>query len=99
MVSVRLQHHSPKAVEIILPLPCMESLKAAFNLKNVEVDAKRDAQRQHSRSHACSFVKSAVPNACVCLMELMATSNLVLVTMNGRLKEEAQNALEFQPLC
>lgn len=62
----------------------------------MDQDAQRDVQRQHSRSHACSFVKSAVPNACVCLMGLMATSKLVLATMNGRLKEEAPNALEFR---
>ena len=64
-------------------------------MQNVGLDAQGDVQRQHSRSHACSFVKSAVPNACVFLMGLMATNKLVLATINGRLREEAPNVLNY----
>jgi hypothetical protein len=56
--------------------------------------APKDAQKQRSRSHACSSAKSAVQSACVCLRELTGTRNPVLATTIGRPREEDPNALE-----
>ncbi|KAF1877828.1 hypothetical protein Lal_00038137 [Lupinus albus] len=61
---------------------------------NVVHVAQRDAQTHSTRSHVCSFAKSVVPNACVCLLELMATSKSVHATITGRLKREVPNAPE-----
>ena len=57
-------------------------------------NAQRGVQRHNTRSHACSSAKSAVPNACVSLQELMATSKSALVIITGRPKEEDPSALE-----
>uniref|UniRef100_A0A6N2LXN1 Bifunctional inhibitor/plant lipid transfer protein/seed storage helical domain-containing protein n=1 Tax=Salix viminalis TaxID=40686 RepID=A0A6N2LXN1_SALVM len=61
---------------------------------SVDLAALIDAPRQPSRSHACSSAKSAVQSACVCLLELMETSNLVPATTIGRPREEGPSALE-----
>ena len=56
--------------------------------------APKVAQKQHSKSHACSSAKSAVLNAYVFLQELMGTRNSALATITGRPREEDPNALE-----
>ena len=56
--------------------------------------AKKDAQRRITRSHAYSSARSAVPNACVCLQELMATRRFALAITTGRPKGEGPNAPE-----
>ncbi|XWS28332.1 hypothetical protein CRYUN_Cryun25bG0059300 [Craigia yunnanensis] len=48
-----------------MQMECMVLLRAAFVLKNVVQDALPDALLQHTRSHACFSVKSAVPSAIV----------------------------------
>lgn len=63
-------------------------------MQNVVHVAHKDAQKQRSRSHACSSVKSAVPSACVSLQELMGTRNSALATTIGRPREEDPNALD-----
>ncbi|GAV69370.1 hypothetical protein CFOL_v3_12871 [Cephalotus follicularis] len=65
-----------------------------FDPGSVDQDALEDVQIHNTRSHACSFAKSAVPSACVCLQELMATSKFALATMTGRPREEDPNALD-----
>ncbi|RDX97205.1 hypothetical protein CR513_20044, partial [Mucuna pruriens] len=72
----------------------MASRKAVFNHKNVGHVAQLDAQTHNTRNPACSSAKSAVPSACVCLLELMATSRFALATTNGRPKGEDPNAPE-----
>ncbi|KAL9411613.1 hypothetical protein AB3S75_045252 [Citrus x aurantiifolia] len=69
--------------------------KEVFNLKSADHDARQDAQRHNTGSHACSSVKSAVPSACVCLLDFMETSNPALATITGKLREEDRNALEL----
>ena len=56
--------------------------------------APKDAQIRNTRSRAYSFAKSAVPNACVCLQELMATRRFALAITTGRPKGEGPNAPE-----
>lgn len=69
-------------------------IKYVMYLQNAHLIAQQDAQRQHSRSRACSFARSVAPSACVCLLELMETNNFVLVTITGKPREEDPNALE-----
>lgn len=63
-------------------------------MQTVHRVAQQDAPRQPSRSLACSSVKSVVPSACVCLQELMETSNPALATIIGRQRGEDPNVLE-----
>ncbi|CAK7342708.1 unnamed protein product [Dovyalis caffra] len=94
LASRRLQLHSPNQIQVAT-FHRMVPLKAAYILKSVDLVVLIDAPRQPSRSHACSFAKSAVPRACVCLLELTETSNLALATIIGRPRGEAPNALEY----
>ncbi|KAL2326028.1 hypothetical protein Fmac_025086 [Flemingia macrophylla] len=52
----------------------------------------QDARTHITRSHACSSVKSAVPNACVCHLEPTATRRSALATTTGKPKGEDPNA-------
>lgn len=52
-----------------------------------------DAQIHNIGSHVCSFAKNVVQSVSVFLLGLMGTNNFALVTIIGRLREEAQNAL------
>ncbi|KAJ6912144.1 hypothetical protein NC651_014728 [Populus alba x Populus x berolinensis] len=61
---------------------------------SADLAALVDAPRQPSRSHACSSARSAAPSACVCLPELMGTSNHVPATTTGRPRGEAQVPLK-----
>ncbi|EOY32792.1 Uncharacterized protein TCM_040807 [Theobroma cacao] len=74
---------------------CMVPPRAAFVLKNVVRDALPDALLQHTRSHACSSVRSVVPSACVCLLAHMETNNIAHATTTGRPREEGPNALRL----
>ncbi|XVE72222.1 hypothetical protein DITRI_Ditri11bG0022300 [Diplodiscus trichospermus] len=72
------------------------SLLLLITLSNeVEIanqDAHIDAQQHRTRSHACSSVSSAVPNAFASLLELMATSKSALATTIGRPRKEDLSA-------
>ncbi|KAF8403587.1 hypothetical protein HHK36_011691 [Tetracentron sinense] len=57
--------------------------------------APLDAQRQLTRSHACSSAKSVAPSACVCLRAHTETSSLALATITGRPRGEDPNALNY----
>lgn len=72
----------------------VELIEYVNQLQSAHLIAQQDAQRQHTRSHACSFARSVALSACVCHLELMETNNLVLVTITGKLREEDPNALE-----
>ncbi|KAL3620346.1 hypothetical protein CASFOL_035258 [Castilleja foliolosa] len=61
---------------------------------NVHQDAHIGAQRQHSRSHACSTAKNVVQCVCVCHLAHMGTSKFALATTTGKPREVDQNALE-----
>ncbi|CAI9099741.1 OLC1v1036603C1 [Oldenlandia corymbosa var. corymbosa] len=89
-------HVMVKAVETPSPAPLPQPL--GFLPLNVEEDVHTDAQKQHSRSHACSSVRNVVQLAFVFLQALMATSNLALVTITGRPNEAVLNALDFDYL-
>ncbi|KAL9398300.1 hypothetical protein Peur_007261 [Populus x canadensis] len=93
LTSQRLQPLSPNQIQIAT-FHRMAPLKGALILKSADLVALVDAPRQPSRSHACSSARSAVPSACVCLLELMGTSNLVPATTTGRPRGEAPSALE-----
>lgn len=66
-----------------------------MKFQNVDHVAQIDAQTHNTRSHVCFSAKSAVPSACVCLLELMAISKFALAITTGRPKEEDQNALKI----
>jgi len=61
-------------------------------LQNVAHAAQVDVQIRNTRNRVCFSARSAVPSACVCLLELMATSRFALATITGRPKEEDPNA-------
>ncbi|WVZ07349.1 hypothetical protein V8G54_020695 [Vigna mungo] len=61
---------------------------------NVDHVAQLDVQIRNTRNRVCFSARSAVPSACVCLLELMVTSRFALATTTGRPKEEDPNALE-----
>lgn len=63
-------------------------------LQNVDHVAQLDVQIHNTRNRVCFSARSAVPSACVCLLELMATSRFALATTTGRPKEEDPNAPE-----
>lgn len=63
-------------------------------MQNVHLDALVDAQKLHSRSHACFSVKNAVQSVCACLLGHMATSKFALATITGKPRAVDQNALE-----
>ena len=63
--------------------------------QNAEKDVNIDAQIHNTENHACFFVTNAVQSVCVCLLVLMAISNLVLATTIGRPKGEVPSALNF----
>lgn len=58
-------------------------------------DAPIDAQQHRTRSHACSSVLSAVPNASASLLEFMATSKFALATTIGRPRKDDPSALKL----
>jgi hypothetical protein len=65
-----------------------------MELQNVVLIVHIDAQTHSTRSHACSFVKNVVPNACVCLVVPMETKKYVHAITTGRPKEEDPNVLK-----
>ncbi|KAK7344977.1 hypothetical protein VNO77_15293 [Canavalia gladiata] len=69
------------------------------SFKNAVLVAQTDAPAHTTRSHACSSARSAVPNACVCLLELMETKRCARAITTGRPKEEAPNAHESLNFC
>jgi hypothetical protein len=60
----------------------------------VLLDVKLDAQKHITRSHVCSIASIVVPNACVCLQELMETRKFVHAITIGRPKKVDPNVLE-----
>ncbi|KAF8395645.1 hypothetical protein HHK36_019595 [Tetracentron sinense] len=84
-----LHSHSQQATTFTCT---MVPLKGAFILKNAHLVAPQDAQRQHTRSHACSSAKSVAPSACACLPAHMETSSSALATITGRPRGEDPNA-------
>ncbi|KAL9319165.1 hypothetical protein ACSQ67_015682 [Phaseolus vulgaris] len=60
----------------------------------VNLVVRIDAQTHSTRSHVCSSARSVVRNACVCLLEPMATRRCAPATTTGRPKGEDPNALE-----
>ncbi|TYI89886.1 hypothetical protein E1A91_D03G085200v1 [Gossypium mustelinum] len=73
----------------------MESLKAAFFHKSVDLAAVKDVQTRNKRSHACSSATSAAPSACVCRQALTETSKSALATTIGRPRVEDPSALNL----
>lgn len=65
------------------------------NLQSVDQDAATGAQKQHTRSHACSSARNAVQSVCVCQLAPMATSKPALATITGRPRGVDLNALEY----
>lgn len=65
-------------------------------VQNVDHVAHIDAPIRNTGNHVCSSVKSAVQNACACLLVLMAISKSALVIITGRPKEEDLSAPEPQ---
>ncbi|XP_027920442.1 uncharacterized protein LOC114178624 isoform X2 [Vigna unguiculata] len=61
---------------------------------NVVHVAEVDVQIRNTRNRVCFSARSVVRSACVCLLELMATSRFALATTTGRPKEEDPNAPE-----
>nr|GMD61647.1 hypothetical protein CDL12_20539 [Ipomoea batatas] len=59
--------------------------------QSAQMHAHIDAQRQHTRSHACSSAKSVASSADACLQEPMAINKSALVTIIGRPREVALN--------
>jgi len=62
--------------------------------QNAHLNAQGGAKILNITSHACSFVKSVVTNACVCPRGIMGTKLYALATTIGRLNKEDQNALK-----
>lgn len=65
-----------------------------IKLQNVVHVAEVDVQIRNTRNRVCFSARSVVRSACVCLLELMATSRFALATTTGRPKEEDPNAPE-----
>ncbi|XWS30827.1 hypothetical protein CRYUN_Cryun23aG0024200 [Craigia yunnanensis] len=74
---------------------CRLMVVLSFVLQIANQDALIDAQQHRTRSHACSFVSSAVPNAYASLLELMETSKSALATTIGRPRKEDPSALKL----
>lgn len=64
-------------------------------MQNVGHAAQIDAQIHNTRNRACSSAISAVPSACVCLLDFMATSRSALATTTGKPKGEDPNVPKF----
>ncbi|KAL8133383.1 hypothetical protein AgCh_008738 [Apium graveolens] len=62
---------------------------------NVVRGALRDAQTQHTKSHACSSAKSVAQSACACHQEHMETRKSALAMIIGRQRGEVLNALSY----
>ncbi|WJX65622.1 Gibberellin-regulated protein 6, variant 2 [Trifolium repens] len=66
-----------------------------YNDKNAHLNVQGGVKGPNTTSHACSFVKSAVTNACVFPRGIMGTKLYALATTIGRLNKEDQNALKL----
>ncbi|TKY53415.1 hypothetical protein E2542_SST24945 [Spatholobus suberectus] len=72
----------------------MVQVDACMKLQIAVLVARTDARTHSTRSRVCSSAKSAVPNACVCHLELTATRRSARATTTGRPKGEDPNAPE-----
>ncbi|PIN06896.1 hypothetical protein CDL12_20539 [Handroanthus impetiginosus] len=64
----------------------------AFLRQSVQVHAHIDAQKQLTRSHACSFARNVASSVGACPLALTATNKFVLATITGKPKGVDQNA-------
>ncbi|KAL8240349.1 hypothetical protein R6Q59_013704 [Mikania micrantha] len=69
--------------------------RTGFVQKIVNPDVHTDALQHHTRSHACSSVKSVVPNACACHQVFMGTNTSVPATTTGRLRKANPSVPDF----
>ncbi|KAH7557185.1 hypothetical protein JRO89_XS11G0069700 [Xanthoceras sorbifolium] len=91
MFLLLVEHHATNITDNEAPSPQQQPVQN--HTKSAVHIAVQDVRRHNTRSHACSFAKSAVPSACVCLLVFMETRSHVLATITGRPREEDPNVL------
>lgn len=73
-------------------------LYAMFGMdeQNAHHNARGGAEKHSTTRRACFSVRSAVGNACACLLGIMATKLCALATTTGRPRKEDPSVLELQ---
>ncbi|KAL3530182.1 hypothetical protein ACH5RR_009504, partial [Cinchona calisaya] len=87
--------YSPLLGSSMQPKRIISTSIRASPRQSVLVHAHIDAQKQLTRSLACSFVRNVASNVNVCLPGHTEINKSAPVTITGRLKEEAPNVLEI----